>query len=35
MSMRAKLVFGWSLVGVPLAFGVWQTLVKTASLFTG
>ena len=35
MSVRAKLVFGWSLVGIPLAYGVWQTLVKTASLFTG
>jgi hypothetical protein len=35
MSIRARLVFGWALVGIPLAYGVYQTLVKTASLFTG
>jgi hypothetical protein len=35
MSTRAKLVFGWSLVGIPLAYGVYETLVKASSLFTG
>jgi hypothetical protein len=35
MSVKAKLVFGWTLVGVPLLYGVWQTLVKTAGLFSG
>ncbi len=27
------LVLAWSVVGIPLAFGIWQILVKTASLF--
>jgi hypothetical protein len=35
MSVKAKLVFGWTLVGVPLLYGVWQTLLKTATLFSG
>jgi hypothetical protein len=25
----------WLLVGVPLAYGLWQTLVKASALFTG
>ena len=25
----------WLVVGVPLAYGVWQTLLKAAKLFTG
>ncbi|HEX8498361.1 MAG TPA: hypothetical protein VF661_14290 [Actinomycetales bacterium] len=29
------LAFSWLVVGVPLAYGVWQTLVKAAKLFTG
>nr|MBA2464711.1 MFS transporter [Nocardioidaceae bacterium] len=29
----ALLVIGWAVVGIPLAYGVWQTLVKTVSLF--
>ena len=32
---KATLVFSWALVGIPLAYGVYETLVKTASLFTG
>jgi hypothetical protein len=32
---KARLVFGWALVGIPLAYGGYETLVKTASLFTG
>jgi hypothetical protein len=32
---KARLVFGWTLVGIPLAYGGYETLVKTASLFTG
>jgi len=35
MSVKAKLVLGWTLVGVPLLYGIWQTLVKTAGLFSG
>jgi hypothetical protein len=27
------LVFAWAAVGVPLAWGVWTTLLKTAALF--
>ncbi len=27
--------FAWLVVGVPLVYGVWQTLVKAAKLFTG
>ncbi len=25
----------WLLVGAPLAYGLWQTLVKASALFTG
>ena len=25
----------WALVGLPLAYGLWQTLVKASALFTG
>jgi len=25
----------WLLVGTPLAYGLWQTLVKASALFTG
>lgn len=27
--------FSWLVVGAPLVYGVWQTLVKAAKLFTG
>ncbi|QNN52607.1 OFA family MFS transporter [Nocardioides mesophilus] len=27
------LVVSWAVVGIPLVYGIWQTLVKTASLF--
>jgi len=30
-----RLVLGWGLVGVPLAYGVVQTLSRTVALFTG
>jgi hypothetical protein len=29
-----KLALSWLFVGVPLAWGVWQVVVKTADLFT-
>ncbi|MBB5640775.1 MFS transporter small subunit [Cryobacterium roopkundense] len=29
----AKLVLGWTLVGVPLIYGVSQTLIKVTALF--
>ncbi|MEE2524638.1 hypothetical protein V1639_00840 [Pseudarthrobacter sp. J75] len=28
-----KLAIGWALVGVPLAYGIYQTLTKVAALF--
>lgn len=28
-----KLAFSWLLVGIPLAYGVFQTLTKAAALF--
>ncbi|WP_425481673.1 MFS transporter small subunit [Arthrobacter luteolus] len=29
-----KLVISWLLVGIPLAYGVFQTLTKAAALFS-
>jgi len=29
----AQLAFYWTIVGVPLAWGVWKTLVKLPALF--
>ena len=34
-SNPALLAVSWLVVGVPLAYGVYQTLVKAAKLFTG
>jgi hypothetical protein len=32
--MRAlQLIVGWALVGIPLAFGIYQTLTRVAALF--
>jgi hypothetical protein len=31
--MRARLVFAWALVGLPLAWGVWQVFQKSLDLF--
>ena len=31
----ALLAFSWLVVGAPLAYGVYQTLVKAAKIFTG
>ena len=30
-----KVGLAWALVGIPLAYGLWQTLVKASALFTG
>ena len=35
MSMRARLIVSWTVVGVPLAYGLWETLQKASQLFTG
>ena len=34
-SNPALLAISWLVVGAPLAYGVYQTLVKAAKLFTG
>ena len=33
--MTARIVLAWALVGVPLAYGLVETLRKAADLFTG
>ena len=35
MSMQTRLIVSWLVVGVPLAYGLWETLIKAAKLFTG
>ena len=30
---RVRLVLGWGLVGVPLAYGISQTLIRVSALF--
>lgn len=29
------IVLAWLMVGLPLAYGLWQTLVRASALFTG
>ena len=29
------IAFAWTLVGVPLAYGLYQTITRAAALFTG
>jgi hypothetical protein len=31
----ALVALAWLLVGLPLLYGLWQTLVKASALFTG
>ncbi len=31
----ARLVFAWVFVGIPLLYGVYETLLRAAKLFTG
>ena len=33
--MVARLAFAWTIVGVPLAYGVYETAKKASALFTG
>ncbi|MFW6883223.1 MFS transporter small subunit [Nocardioides sp. CPCC 206349] len=33
--MTARIVAAWALVGIPLAYGLVETLRKAADLFTG
>jgi hypothetical protein len=32
---QARIALGWVLVSVPLAYGIWQTLLKVVTLFSG
>ncbi len=33
--MTARIALAWALVGVPLVYGVYQTVVRASSLFSG
>ena len=33
--MSAKIVGSWALIGIPLAYGLVETIRKASSLFTG
>jgi hypothetical protein len=33
--MTARIVVAWAIVGIPLAYGLVETLRKAANLFTG
>ncbi len=34
-SNGGKLAFAWAFVGIPLAYGIFETAKKAAALFTG
>jgi hypothetical protein len=33
--LAARLAFAWAFVGIPLAYGVFETAKKASALFTG
>jgi hypothetical protein len=33
MSTQVRLVFGWALVGIPLLYGLYETIAKAKNLF--
>ena len=33
--MTARITMAWALVGVPLAYGIFETIRKASALFTG
>ena len=33
--MNARIATAWTLVGLPLAYGLFETIRKASSLFTG
>jgi hypothetical protein len=33
MSTQLRLVFGWALVGIPLLYGLYETIAKAKNLF--
>jgi len=34
-SLVPRLVLAWTVVGIPLAFGIYETAKKASALFTG
>jgi hypothetical protein len=34
-TLSVRIAFAWALVGIPLAYGVYNTLLEAAALFTG
>jgi len=34
-NLGARLAFAWAFVGIPLAYGVYETVKKAAALFAG
>lgn len=34
-TVPARIAIAWALVGIPLAYGVYNTLLEAAALFTG
>ena len=34
-SHTGRLILAWSVIGIPLAYGVSQTLIRATQLFTG
>ena len=33
MTMQVRLILGWALVGIPLIYGLYQTIAKAKNLF--
>ncbi len=33
--LAARLAFAWAFVGIPLAYGIYETAKKASALFTG
>jgi hypothetical protein len=33
MTTQVRLVLGWALVGIPLIYGLWETIAKAKNLF--
>lgn len=34
-NMKLRLIIAWTVVGVPLAYGVFETVKRASALFTG
>ena len=33
MTTQVRLILGWALVGIPLLYGLWETIAKAKNLF--